>query len=291
MNTIKFGIPKGSLEEATLKTLRLAGFDIEIPKRSYNVKIDDPEIECFLLRSQEIPKYVENGLLDLGICGDDWIAETNAKVVEVCDLRYAKHEIKKVRWVLAVPENSKIKSVKDLAGKTISTEAVNLVKNYLKKNRVKAKIDFSWGATEVKPPMFTDAIVDITETGASIKAHNLKILDTVFTSSTKLVANKKAWQDKWKKEKIRNLAILLEGAVASKELVGLVIHVPKDKLKKILQILPALKKPTVTKIAGEKDWYDVLTDVPGKQVRELVPQLKKMGCQGIVEFPLNTVVL
>jgi len=286
---LKLGIPKGSLQEYTLKIFKAASFDIEIPKRGYFLKIDDPEIECFLLRSQEIPKYIEKGKLDLGISGDDWIFESRARIIEVCDLRYAKQKIKKVKWVLAVPTNSKIKSVKDLEKKVISTEAVNLVKDYLKKNKVKAKVEFSWGATEVKPPKFADAIVDITETGASLRAHNLKILDTLFVSSTKLITNKTAWQDKWKKEKINDLALLLQGAVRGEEVVNLMMHIPGERLKRILRILPKLKSPTIKKLAGE-NWYDVTISCVAKNVRELIPKLKRMGCQGIVEFPVNKIV-
>jgi len=284
---IKLGVPKGSLQEYTLKIFKSAGFDIEIPERGYFLKIDDPEIECFLLRAQEIPRYIEQGKLDLGISGDDWILETKAKVIEVCDLKYAKQEIKKVRWVLAVPEDSKIKSVKDLQGKIISTEAVNLVKNYLKKNQVKAKVEFSWGSTEVKPPRFADAIVDITETEATLRAHNLKILNTVFLSSTKLIANKATWKNKWKKEKIEDLALSLQGAVRGEEVVNLMMHIPGEKLNRILKVLPKL--PTIKKITGE-DWYDVEISCKGKENRELIPRLKRMGCQGIVEFPINKIV-
>ena len=288
-NKLKLGIPKGSLQENTLKIFKSAGFDIDVPERGYFLKIDDPEIECFLLRPQEIPRYIEKGKLDLGISGDDWILESKAKIIEVCDLKYAKQEIKKVKWVLAVPENSKIKSVKDLEGKTISTEAVNLVKDYLRKNRVKAKVEFSWGTTEVKPPRFADAIVDITETEATLKAHNLKILDTILVSSTKLITNRKAWQDKWKKEKIKDLALLLQGAVKGEEVVNLMMHIPGRKLKRILKALPGLKSPTIKKITGE-NWYDVTTSCKERATRELIPKLKRMGCEGIVEWPVVKLV-
>jgi len=288
-NKLKLAIPKGSLQEYTLKIFKSAGFDVDIPARGYFLKIDDPEIECFLLRPQEIPRYVEEGKLDLGISGDDWILETKAKVIEVCDLRYAKQKIKKVKWVLAVSKDSKIKSIKDLQGKIISTEAVNLVKDYLRKNKVKAKVEFSWGTTEVKPPRFSDAIADITETGASLRAHNLKILDTILVSSTKLITNTTAWQDKWKKEKIKNLALLLQGAVRGEEMVNLLMHVPGEKLKRILKFLPKLKSPTIKKLTGE-NWYDITTSCKGKETRELIPKLKRMGCEGIVEFPVNKLV-
>jgi len=282
---LKLGFPKGSLQKYTLKIFKEAGFDIEIPERGYFLKIDDPEIDCFLLRPQEIPKYVEKGKLDLGISGDDWILETRAKVIKVSDLRYAKQEIKKVRWVLAVSKDSNIKSIKDLEGKVISTEAVNLVKDYLRKNKVTAKVKFSWGATEVKPPRFADAIVDLTETGESLKMHNLKILDTILLSSTKLITNKAAWQDKWKKEKIKAISLLLQGAVKGEEMVNLMFHVLGKKLKRILRALPKLKKPTINKITGE-NWFDVTIACEKKAVRELIPKLKRMGCQGIVEYPI-----
>ena len=286
---LKLGIPKGSLQEYTLKVFKADGFDIEIPQRGYFLKIDDPEIECFLLRPQEIPKYVGKGKLDLGISGDDWILETKAKLIEVCDLKYAKQEIKKVKWVLAVSKDSKIKSVKDLKGKTISTEAVNLVKDYLKRNKVKAKVEFSFGATEVKPPRFADAICDITETGASLKAHNLKVIDTILISSTKLIANKIAMGDKQKKEKIEELSILLGGAVRGVQEVNLMMHVSGGKLKKVLRILPKIKKPTIRKITGQ-DWYDILFSCKKLEIRELIPKLKRFGCQGIVEFPINKII-
>lgn len=287
--TIKLGIPKGSLQEYTLKVFKLAGFNIDIPEREYFLKIDDLEIECFLLRPQEIPRYIERGQLDVGISGDDWIKETKAKVIEVCDLRYAKSGIRKVKWVLAVPKDSKIKSVKGLEGKTISTEVVNLTKDYLKKNKVQAKVEFSFGATEAKPSRFADAIVDLTETGVSLKAHNLKILATVFKSSTKLIANKKSLEDNWKKEKIKALALLLRGAVESEEIVSLMMHVPQKKLNSILKVCPEIKRPTIKKIAGE-DWYDISFSCKGKKTRELIPKLKRLGCQGIVEFPLNKII-
>ncbi len=280
---IKLGIPKGSLENYTLKIFERAGFSIEIPERGYFLKIDDPEIEGFLLRPQEIPKYVEKGKLDAGISGKDWILETKAKVIEVCDLKYAKTNIKEVKWILAVPKNSKIKSIKDLKGKTISTEIVNLVKIYLKKNKVKAKVEFSFGATEVKPPRFVDAIVDVVETGASLKAHNLKILDTILLSSTKLIANKFSWQNKWQKEKIKDLTLLLQGTIESEKMVSLMFHAPEKKLNKITNFFR--KSVAIKKIAG-KNWCDVLAKCKGKDSRELIPKLKKMGCQDIIEYSL-----
>jgi len=287
---LKLAIPKGSLQEYTLKIFKAAGFDIEAPERGYFLTIDDPEIDCYLLRPQEIPRYVEEGKLDLGISGDDWIQESKAKIIEVCDLKYAKQKIKKVKWVLAVPKNGKIKTIKDLQGKIISTEAVNLAKDYFKKQKVRARVEFSWGATEVKPPRFADAIVDITETGASLRANNLKILDTIFLSSTKLITNKAAWRDGWKKEKIKAMSLLVQGAVKGEEVVGLMMHVPREKMNKALKILPKFKSPTIKKIVG-KEWYDVIISCREKEIRELIPRLKRLGCQGIVEFPANKVVL
>ena len=286
---IKLGIPKGSLQEATLKMFKRAGFDMEIPERSYIVKVDDREIECFLLRPQEIPKYIEEGKLDAGISGEDWVKESRAKVFEVSDLKYAKQKIKKIKWVLAVSKNSGIKTIKDLNGKTISSEVVNLAKDYLKKNKVKAKVVFSWGATEVKPPLFTDAVIDLTETGASLKVHNLKIIDTVFESSTMFIANKKAMLDPWKKEKIEELNLLLKGAIDSEEAAGIFLNVPQNILDKVLKCLPTLKKTTVTRIPAT-DFYDVFATASREEIRNLIPKLKKMGCEGIVEFPLNKMI-
>lgn len=281
---LKLGIPKGSLQEYTIRVFREAGFNIEIPERRYFLKIDDPEIDCFLLRPQEVPKYIEKGKLDVGITGDDCILETKAKIVEVCDLRYAKQNIKETKWVLAVPEGGDIKAIKDLEGKTISTEMVNIVKGYLKKNKIKAKVEFSFGCTEVKPPRFADAIVDITETGVSLKAHNLKILDIVLESSTKLVANKNTWKDGWKKEKIKDLALLLQGAVRGEENTNLMLHIPKQKLPGLLKFLPKLKKPTIRKVA-EKNWCSVSLSCNKKETRFLIPRLKRFGCKDIVQYP------
>lgn len=288
---IKLGIPKGSLQEPTLNIFKRAGFDILIPEKSYLLKIDDPEIECFLLRPQEIPKYIGGGKLDAGISGEDWVAETKAKIIDVCDLRYAKQEIRKIKWVLAVSKDSAINSPKDLNGKIISTEIVNLAKEYFKKHNVRARVEFSFGATEVKPPRFADAVIDLVETGSALKAHNLKVLDTVFESSTKLWANKISWRNPWKKRKIEDLAILLKSAVGSREAVGLTMNVPQEILAKVLKTLPtAIKKPTVTKMP-HINWYDVMTAVNKAEVKDLIPKLKKMGCADIVEFPFDKVIL
>lgn len=287
---LKIAIPKGSLQEVTLKIFKDAGFSIDVPERSYYLKIDDPEIKCFLLRPQEIPRYIEEGKLDLGISGDDWIAETEAEVVEICDLKYSKQKMQKVKWVLAVPENSPIKTIKDLQGKTISTEVVNLAGKYLEKNKIKARVNFSWGTTEVKAPLFADAVIDLTETGSSLAAHKLKVLDVIFESSTKLIANKDALKDEWKKEKINNLGILLKGAVDGIGVVGVALHAPKEKIEEILKIIPFIRKPTVNKVAGT-NFYDIMTEIPKRTDRSLFLKLKNMGCEGIIEFPLNKVVL
>ena len=288
---LKLGIPKGSLQESTLDIFKRAGFDIQLPGKSYTLKIDDPEIECYLLRPQEIPRYIEKGKLDIGISGEDWAEETGAKVTEVCDLRYAKQEIKKIKWVLAVFQNSGIKSIKDLKGKIIATEIVNLAKKYLKKHGVKAEVEFSFGATEVKAPDFADAVIDLVETGAALKDNKLKVLDVVFESSTKLFANKDSLKDAWKKRKIEDLALLLEGAVGSRETVGLAINVPQKTLKRVLKLFPPEnKKPTITKMP-HIDWYDILASAEKKKVRKLIPKLKNLGCEGIVEFAFDKIAL
>lgn len=288
-NKIKLGLPKGSLEEQTLNLFDRAGYNIKIDERSYYPKINDPEIECILIRAQEIPRYVEKNIIDAGITGQDLILETKAKVVEVADLEYSKGSKGRVRLVLAAPKNSDIKSVKDLEGKTIATELVEIAKDYLRKNKVKANVEFSWGATEMKPPHLADAIIELTDTGITLKAHNLKIINTIMESSPKFITNKKAWKDKWKREKIKNLVMLLKGALAGEERVGVMMHVSRKNLKKALKILPALKKPTITKLIGE-NWYDLLTVAKKEEIRELIPELKKAGCGEIVEFPLNKII-
>ena len=289
MNKLKFGLPKGSLQETTLYLFKNAGFDISIDERSYYPRINDSEIECVLIRAQEIPKYVALGAIDAGISGADWILENKADVAEVAELLYAKRGLGKVRWVLAVPENSGINSVKDLEGKRIATELVEVTKEYLKRNKVNAEVEFSWGATEVKAPELVDAIVDVTETGASLRANKLRIVDTVLESSTRFIANKQSMQDKWKKEKIERIALLLKGALQAETMVGLILNVEVKNLQKLLAILPALQIPTVSKLSDEK-WGDVLVIVKKLEVRELIPKLKQAGASGIVEFPLNKVI-
>ncbi len=287
---LKLGIPKGSLQESTIKMLEKAGFKVKAEERSYFPSIDDPEIECMLIRAQEMSRYVEDGALDAGITGKDWIMENKSEVVEVADLIYAKRGLGKVKWVLAVPNESKIRSVNDLEGKRIATEAVNLTKDYLKMNNVNAIVEFSWGATEVKPPRLADAIVEITETGSSLRANNLRIVETIIESTTKLIANKKSWADNWKKEKIKQIAMLLQGAINAEEKVGLMMNVRKKDIEKILKALPALQKPTIAELS-DKQWVDITTIIDERLVRELIPKLKEAGAQGIVEFPLNKIIV
>jgi len=287
---LKLGIPKGSLQESTVALFKKAGFNISVNSRSYFPSIDDEEVECMLIRAQEMARYVEDGVLDCGLTGIDWVMENNADVVKVSDLIYSKRGLGKVRWVLAAPVGGKIKSVKDLEGGKIATEAVNIAKKYLKKNKVNADVEFSWGATEVKPPELADAIIEITETGSSLRANNLAILDTVMESNTVLVSNKKSWKDEKKKRKMEEIALLLQGAIATEEKVGLMMNVKKVDLQNVLAALPALKNPTISELA-DKGWVAINTIVDEKTVREIIPKLKKAGAQGIVEYPLNKVIL
>ena len=288
MKKIKLGIPKGSLQEATLTLFRKAGFNIIVSERSYRPTIDDEEIDCLLIRAQEIPKYVEQGILDVGLTGKDWILENNANVEEIEDLLYAKQGLRKVKLVIAVAEDSKIKGIKDLEGKRISTELVNVTKNYLEKNNVKASVEFSWGATEIKVPELADAIAELTETGSSLKANNLRIIDTILESTTKLIANKASMNDAWKKQKIQELALLLKGALLAEEKVGLKMNVEKKNLNRLLALLPALKNPTISELS-DKEWVAVETIIDEKIVREIIPKLKKAGAMGIVEYALNKI--
>lgn len=287
---LKLGIPKGSLQESTIKMFKKAGFDIKVSSRSYMPYIDDPEIEPLMLRAQEMAEYVENGTLDCGVTGNDWIMEKGSSVTKVAELLYAKTGLQPVRWVLAVRADSKIKSVKDLKGKRIATELVGVTKKYLKKNKVKARVDFSWGATEVKANMeLVDAIVELTETGSSLKANNLRIVDTVCTSVTQFIANKQAYKNKWKKEKIENIALLLKGAILAENKVGLKMNVEHKNLNKIIAILPALKRPTVSELS-QGGWVDVDTILDERVAKDILPKLKRAGAQGIVEYPLNKVI-
>lgn len=286
---LKLGIPKGSLEEPTLRLFKKAGFEIRIGSRSYYPEIDDPQIECLLIRPQEMARYVEHEILDAGITGKDWLVESRARVREVAELRYAKQSHHPVRWVLAVPVDSQIKTIKDLKGKTIATEAVNFTRAFLAQHKVKANVEFSWGATEVKPPDLADAIVEITETGSSLRANKLRIVAEVLQSTPRLIVNARAWQNTWKRKKVQNLAVLLQGAILAEEKVGLMLNVREKDLKKIVALLPALESPTINPL-NERGWYAVNTIVDEHVVRELIPLLKDAGGSGIVEYPLNKIV-
>jgi len=286
---IVLGLPKGSLQESTFALFKRAGFNVTCSSRSYVPSIDDEEIKCRLLRPQEMSRYVELGLLDAGICGYDWVYENGSDVQEVCELNYSKATTNPVRWVLAVPNDSKIKSVKDLNGKRISTEAVGLVKRYLKANKVKAEVEFSWGATEVKAPELVDAIVDLTETGSSLRANNLRIVDTILTSTTRMIANKKSWKCAAKRAKLEQLKMLLTGALEAQRRVLLKCNAPAKTLDKIVKVLPALHAPTVNKL-NDAEWFAVESVVEERLVRDLIPQLTKNGATGIIELPLNKII-
>ena len=287
---LKLGIPKGSLENATIDLFRRAGFTITTSSRSYFPSIDDPEIECMMIRAQEMARYIEDGVLDAGLTGRDWIEEGEAKVEKVADLIYAKQSFGKVRWVLAVPEASSFKTVKDLQGKIIATELVATTKRYLKANGVEAKVEFSWGATEVKPPVLADAIVEVTETGSSLRANKLRIIETVIESNTQLIANVDAWRDRLKRRKIEDIRLLLDGAINALGRVGLILNVRKECLPAVLNILPALKNPTISNLS-DPDWVAVHTILDEITVRNIIPRLKEAGGQGIIEYPLNKIIL
>ena len=287
---LKLGIPKGSLENATIDLFRRAGFQITTSSRSYFPGIDDPQIECMLIRAQEMARYVEDGILDAGLTGRDWIQENEADVVPVADLIYAKQSFGTVRWVLAVPEASPFHTVHDLGGRIIATELVATTKRYLEKHGVKAKVEFSWGATEVKPTVLADAIVEVTETGSSLRANNLKIIDTVMESNTQLIANKLSWEDPKKRRKLEDIRMLLDGAINALGKVGLMLNVHKDHLAAVLAVLPALKRPTISHLSDE-EWLAVNTILDETTVRDIIPRLKQAGGEGIVEYPLNKIVL
>ncbi len=287
---LKLGIPKGSLEAATIDLFRKAGFNITTSSRSYYPVVDDPELQCVLIRAQEMARYVENGVLDAGITGLDWVVESGATVHVVCNLVYAKQSFGKVRWVLAVPEASPFQSVHDLQGKIIATELVATTKRYLAEKGVDARVEFSWGATEVKPPDLADAIVEVTETGSSLRANKLRIIDTVLESNTQLIANLDSWQDPAKRQKLEDVAMLLEGAIAALGKVGLMLNVHRKDLAKVLETLPALRKPTVSTLSDE-EWLAVNTIIDESTVRIIIPRLKAAGAQGIVEYPLNKIVM
>ena len=287
--TLKLGIPKGSLENATIDLFRRAGFQITVNSRSYFPAIDDPNIECMLIRAQEMARYVEDGVLDAGLTGLDWIAETGATIEPIADLVYAKQSFGRVRWVLAVPENSDVVSVKDLEGKVIATELVETTKRYLERNGVNAKVEFSWGATEVKPPVLADAIVEVTETGSSLRANNLRIVETVLESNTQLIANIESWKDATKKQQLLDIKMLLDGAIAAMGKVGLMMNTPRSSLQAVLDVLPALKTPTVSTLS-DKNWLALNTILDESTVRTIIPRLKAAGATGIVEYPLNKIV-
>jgi ATP phosphoribosyltransferase len=290
MSLLRLGIPKGSLQDATIQPFAKAGWRISINPRSYFPGIDDPEINCMLVRAQEMARYVETGALDAGITGRDWVCETGSDVVEIGELLYSKQSLAPVRWVLAVPEDGPIESVKDLEGKVIATEVVNLTKQYLARNRVEARVEFSWGATEVKVPQLADAIVEVTETGSSLRANHLRIVDTILESRTVLIANHASVGDPWKCEKLSNLMVLLSGAIAAYTKVGIMLNVRKEQLPAVLGVLPALKNPTVSTLS-DPDWIAVNTIIDENVVRTIIPRLKAAGAQGIVEYPLNKIVL
>ncbi len=286
---LRLGIPAGSLQDATVELFRKAGYKITLVSRSYYPAIDDPEIHCTLIRAQEMARYVEDGSLDCGLTGHDWVMENDAKVVEICELVFSKASRRPVRWVLAVPNDSPIQSVKDLQGKRIATEVVNLTKRWLASHGVEAQIEFSWGATEVKPPKLADAIVDVTETGSSLRANNLRVLAELLQSTTRFIANEKAYADPVKKQKIDDLALMLQGAMAAEGKVGLMLNVRMMDLDSVLKILPALQNPTVSSLS-DKHWVAINTILDESTVRHIIPQLKAAGACGIVEYPLNKII-
>ena len=286
---LKLGLPKGSLQEAALAKMAKAGFNIQVSSRSYVPYVDDEHLMIRLIRAQEISRYVELGYLDCGLTGHDWIVENGSKVHEVGEFQFSKVTSQPARWVLAVPENSPIRSAKDLEGKRIATEVVNITKRYLRQHGVKAEVEFSWGATEVKAHELVDAIVEITETGSSLRAHNLRIVDTLLVSTPRLIANHTSWKDDWKRHKIETLALLLRGALEAESKVGLKMNLQEKDLASLLKTLPALRNPTISNLS-QKGWVAVETIIDQKVVRELIPQLKEAGAEGIIEYPLNKVV-
>jgi ATP phosphoribosyltransferase len=288
--TLRLGIPKGSLQESTIALLKRAGLNVYTSSRSYFAKTDDPDIECMLIRAQEMARYVDHGSLDCGLTGKDWVVESGLDVVSAAELIYAKQSLGKVRWVLAVPEDSGFQKPEDLAGKIIATELVNVTRNYFSSRNIPVKVEFSWGATEVKPPTLADAIVEITETGSSLRANRLRILTTVMESTTQLIANKKSWQDTQKRRKIENLALMLCGAIYAQGRVGLMLNVRKRDLEGVLAVLPALQKPTISALS-DGEWVAVNTIIEETTAWQIMPELKAAKAEGIVEYPLNKVVL
>ena len=288
-NCLKLGIPAGSLQEATAELFRRAGYKITFSSRSYFPVIDDDDIECMLIRAQEMARYVEDGVLDCGLTGHDWIMENGSDVHEVAELVFSKVSRRPVRWVLCVPESSPVKCVKDLAGQRIATEAVGLTERYLARNGVQAKVEFSWGATEVKPPKLADAIVEVTETGSSLRANHLRIVDEVLTSTPRFIANHRSYADAWKKQKIDDIVLMLKGAMAAEGKVGLMMNVPRGQLPQVLSILPALQQPTISSLSDE-NWAAVTTILDESVVRHIIPRLKAAGARGIVEYALTKII-
>ena len=286
---LRLGLPKGSLQETTLELFARAGYRVNAPERSYYPEIDDPEIECILIRAQEMARYVEQGVMDAGITGLDWVLENRAKVKELADLRAPWPQYRPVRWVLAVKEGSRVRHARELEGKRIATEAVGLAHRYLKEHGVRAEVEFSWGATEVKPPVLADAIVDVSETGASLRANDLRVVDIVLESTPRFVANKAAYADPWKRQKMERLVVLLRSAINAASRVGLMMNVPRGRLEKVLALLPALTAPTISNLTDER-WVAVNTVIEESVVREVIPKLAEAGARGIVEYPLNKIV-
>ena len=294
---LRLGIPKGSLQDATIQLFQRAGYQVRVDSRSYFPSIDDPEIECMLIRAQEMARYVADGVLDAGLTGQDWIAEHEighpelAPLARICDLVYAKQSFGKVRWVLAAPEDSRFKSPSDFAGATIATELVQVTRNYFEKLKVPVKrVEFSWGATEVKPPVLADAIVEATETGSTLRANRLRIIETIMESNTQLIANQSAMTDSWKKTKIENVALLLKAAIEAQGRVGLMLNAKKTDVEKLISLLPALQRPTISSLS-DPEWVAINTILDEKTARDLIPRLKMAGGQGIVEYPLNKIVM
>ena len=286
---LRLGLPAGSMQQATFELFKRAGYNVTVAPRSYVPAIDDPELQCVLLRAQEIPRYVGDGVLDAGLTGLDWVLESGAEVVQAADLVYSKQSAAPARWVLAVPKDSDIRSVGDLEGKRIATELVRVTQQYLERHGVTARVEFSWGATEVKAPELADAIVDITETGSSLQAHNLRILDTVLETNVKVIVHPGAWQDARKRQRIENLTVLLKGALAAESKVGLKMNVSDENLQAVLKLLPAMKEPTVSSLS-HGGWHAVETVADERTVRDLIPELKRAGAQDIIEYPLNKVI-
>lgn len=286
---LKLGLPAGSLQEATADLFRRAGYEIRFSSRSYYPSIDDEEIDCLLIRAQEMARYVQLGVIDAGLTGHDWILENRADVREVAEFLFSKVSRRPVRWVLAVPEDSPIRSIRDLAGKRIATEVVNLTTDYLARHGVSAEVEFSWGATEVKPPKLADAIVEVTETGSSLRANNLRIVETLLESTTRFIANHAAWADDWKREKIEHIVLMLQGVLQAEGKVGLMMNARRSSLSQVLALLPALKRPTISTLSDE-GWVAVNTILEEKVVRDILPKLKAAGASGIVEYPLNKII-